>query len=298
MSTQCKSCGGDLPADAKFCLHCGAPAAPKESACPDCSAVNPADAKFCKNCGVALSTASAKQAKAKTKPARTPATSAAASLSPHHRLILSSVAAAALIVTSVYYYIVFVQAESGKNTWQSPHNTQQAQAAADDHDHDHDHDHDADHTGNTNFQPPSEADFEAAKNQLSQSPDDPALNTHLGNLYFDSGKYAEAIPYYQKALSQNPDDPDVIVDLGVCYFNLDDYQTAKTQFQQALTIAPKHVNALYNLGVVAVQMGNVDELIQHWTLLREVAPNSQQAQRAMQILDQIHKNVSQPQGDG
>ncbi|NIS38567.1 tetratricopeptide repeat protein, partial [Candidatus Saccharibacteria bacterium] len=130
------------------------------------------------------------------------------------------------------------------------------------------------------------------------NPNDAELNTKMGNLLFDSGKYSEAIPYYQKSIQLQPNNPDVIVDLGVCYFNLEQYEKAKEQFELAYQIDSQHVNALYNLGVVSIQLGEVNKLIKYWGELRDIAPNSQQAQRATQILNQIHQNVEQGAGSG
>src|SRR6266481_2538604 len=48
---RCSRCGGDCPADAKFCGQCGAALI---SGCPSCGAANPPDHKFCGQCGAPL----------------------------------------------------------------------------------------------------------------------------------------------------------------------------------------------------------------------------------------------------
>jgi ribosomal protein L40E len=45
---QCRRCQANNPADAKFCMSCGAPMG---LMCPQCNAGVPADAKFCPHCG-------------------------------------------------------------------------------------------------------------------------------------------------------------------------------------------------------------------------------------------------------
>src|SRR5438876_6001827 len=47
----CAKCNYDNPADALFCMKCGAQV---ESRCSFCNTVNPADANFCRKCGGAL----------------------------------------------------------------------------------------------------------------------------------------------------------------------------------------------------------------------------------------------------
>jgi len=81
--------------------------------------------------------------------------------------------------------------------------------------------------------------------------------------------------------------------MGVCYFQQEDYTKAKELFQKALDIDPNHVYALYNMGIVDIRMGDVEGLIKAWTKLIEIAPNSPQAQRAKQILDEAHQQVEQ-----
>src|SRR5713226_5101108 len=50
----CAKCNYDTPADALFCMKCGAKA---ENRCSSCDTVNPADANFCRKCGGALGAA-------------------------------------------------------------------------------------------------------------------------------------------------------------------------------------------------------------------------------------------------
>ena len=47
----CAKCNYDNPADALFCMKCGAKV---ENLCSSCNTVNPAEAKFCRKCGGAL----------------------------------------------------------------------------------------------------------------------------------------------------------------------------------------------------------------------------------------------------
>lgn len=204
-------------------------------------------------------------------------------ISPRHLSVLMSVGLLAGLICGIYYYLNFVVPLAGKNKV-DPHQHTTAQT-------------DSRQTGGQSTESlpveplHSEEELNQLKAQVAADPENLELNVHTGNVLFDNGRFREAIPYYRKALQLNPNNPDVIVDLGVCYFNMKDYPAAREQFQLALKANPNHVNALYNMGVVAVQLGDVNELIQYWTKLHEVAPNSEQARRAMEILDQIHQQV-------
>ncbi len=48
---QCAKCNSDNPADALFCMTCGAKL---ENRCASCQIVNPVDANFCRKCGAVL----------------------------------------------------------------------------------------------------------------------------------------------------------------------------------------------------------------------------------------------------
>lgn len=60
---RCERCGGESPADARFCIDCGAPLVPAATGptarlagmrCPNCQTVNPENARFCVVCGHGL----------------------------------------------------------------------------------------------------------------------------------------------------------------------------------------------------------------------------------------------------
>jgi Double zinc ribbon len=62
----CDRCGGDSPADARFCIDCGAPVGAATTgpttrlagiACPSCNTNNPEHARFCVVCGRAFGAA-------------------------------------------------------------------------------------------------------------------------------------------------------------------------------------------------------------------------------------------------
>jgi cytochrome c-type biogenesis protein CcmH/NrfG/ribosomal protein L40E len=271
MSKKCHQCKAAIPANAKFCPQCGTTVAKiAEKTCPKCQAANPATATFCVECGTILQS--------------TLLTSAPGSLKQYFWPLLSTVLLG-VIISGVYYYFNFVEPLQKKVAGTNPHNNSTAVASQNNSA--------AQTTEDEHVHAPTETEIKAVADKLAANPNDETLNIQMGNMLFDSGRYDEAIPYYKKALSINPNNPDVIVDLGVCYFNQKDYVAAKQQFELANKLDPNHVNALYNLGVVSVQNGDINALIKYWNKLQEVAPQSPQAQRAMQILNQIHQDVDQ-----
>lgn len=78
----CKRCGGDNPADARFCIDCGATLVSATTGpttrlaainCPACQTHNPEHARFCVVCGRSLGKATAPQAARSAPPQRAPA---------------------------------------------------------------------------------------------------------------------------------------------------------------------------------------------------------------------------------
>src|SRR5260370_22333208 len=65
----CAKCNYDNPADALFCMKCGAKV---ENRCSSCNTVNPADARFCRKCGGALGTGAPASSPSPATAAQTP----------------------------------------------------------------------------------------------------------------------------------------------------------------------------------------------------------------------------------
>src|SRR6266403_4988441 len=64
----CAKCNHDNPADALFCMKCGAKV---EIGCSSCGTANPADANFCRKCGEALGAGASVSPASATKAANT-----------------------------------------------------------------------------------------------------------------------------------------------------------------------------------------------------------------------------------
>ncbi len=276
-----------MPATAKFCSECGTKVEVEKITCGECGAENKPGAKFCVECGSSLSAPVKKQVQkkqSKKEPASVEVKTSDAI--PDRSGIIGAVAAVAAMIVLTYAYFGMVAPISGKDVWSGdmPH----AQEAED-----HQHTPGDDHAHDTSSlpEPPSEEEVQAARDQLAADPENAELNINMGNILFDSQKYQEAVDYYAKAIAKQPNNADVLVDAGVCYFNMKDLTKANQYFNLALKANPQHINALYNLGIVALQNSEADKLIQYWTRLQEIAPSSQQAVRASQILQQIHQEV-------
>ena len=86
-------------------------------------------------------------------------------------------------------------------------------------------------------------------------PDDAKAHYNLGNAYFESGKYKEAIESYKQAIRINPDLAEAHVNLGVAYSKSGMNKEAIESYKQAIRIDPDGVKGHYSLGVVYADSG-------------------------------------------
>ncbi|MGB9627588.1 MAG: tetratricopeptide repeat protein [Thermodesulfobacteriota bacterium] len=93
-------------------------------------------------------------------------------------------------------------------------------------------------------------DIRLAKSILEKDPRNLKAWITLGNAYFDTDRYQEAIDAYSRALEIDPKNPDVRTDMGIMYRRLGQFDKAIEAFRQAARENPMHVNSRFNLGVV------------------------------------------------
>ena len=110
----------------------------------------------------------------------------------------------------------------------------------------------------------------------------------LGNEYFDSHQAQKAVDAYAKALALKPEDPNVLTDQGVMYRMLGQFDKAVATFQKANKQQPDHIQSLFNMGIVyANDLKKPAEAAKVWNKMIAIAPTSDQAAQARQMLSQL-----------
>ena len=142
-----------------------------------------------------------------------------------------------------------------------------------------------------------ETKVRALENVAEKDPKNAVARAQIGDLYYDAGKYPEAIKWYREALTLNPKDVNVSTDLGVSYYYNKDTDLAIDQLQKSLQIDPSHAKTLLNLGVVkAFGKRDLKGATEAWEKLVQVAPQTPEGQQAKQALDSLssaHGNIGQ-----
>jgi cytochrome c-type biogenesis protein CcmH/NrfG len=134
--------------------------------------------------------------------------------------------------------------------------------------------------------PLDESRAQSLRTTAEQNPRDVSSRVQLGNMYFDAGRFPEAVRWYEDALEIEPRDANVSTDLGIAYYYTNQPDKALAQFDHSLQVDPKHSKTLLNVGVVrAFGKQDLEGAAKAWQRVIEVAPDSPEARAARQALD-------------
>ena len=129
--------------------------------------------------------------------------------------------------------------------------------------------------------------------QLKLTPNDPQLLAEIGNIYYDTQSFNDAIGYYKQSLAIK-DDPNVRTDMGTAYFYAGDADTALAEFDRTLKSFPKFDNALFNTGMVKFQAKmDVAGAVAAWEALLKQNPNHARKAEIEQMIARAkqHANI-------
>jgi cytochrome c-type biogenesis protein CcmH/NrfG len=127
--------------------------------------------------------------------------------------------------------------------------------------------------------------------QLKNSPNDPTLLAHAGNIYFDAQQFPEAVNYYQKSLAIDGKNTDVRTDLGTAMWSMGNADGAIEEFNKALQHQPDKGTALFNLGIVKWQ-GKMDipGALAAWNQLLKTNPNYPDRAKVEELVAQVQQH--------
>lgn len=127
---------------------------------------------------------------------------------------------------------------------------------------------------------------------IAQDPRNLAAIIALGNAYYDSGQWKQAVAAYERALAIEPRNTDVRTDMGTALRNMGMSDRAIVEYRRALSYEPGHQNARYNLGVVyAYDKRDYPSAIKTWEDLLRIAPNHPQSENMRSCIITFRKVV-------
>lgn len=116
---------------------------------------------------------------------------------------------------------------------------------------------------------------------------DPQSLASLGDEYFESSNYKQAIEIYKKALEINPDDIDTLNDLGLAYHYTGNSDLAEEVLIKGTEIAPEFQRIWLTLGFVLKSVGKNDEARSVLQKVVEMGPDNEIGQEAIRMLGQL-----------
>lgn len=130
-------------------------------------------------------------------------------------------------------------------------------------------------TQNNEMTPDQNNRISTLEMETSLKPENVGAWIQLGNLYFDTNQFEEAIKAYKKALELEPNDPNVWTDLGVIYRRSGKPRQAIEAFDKAIELDPSHEVSQLNKGIVLMHdLDDIQGAIKAWEELVKVNPSA------------------------
>jgi cytochrome c-type biogenesis protein CcmH/NrfG len=130
--------------------------------------------------------------------------------------------------------------------------------------------------------------------RLKAEPNNAALLAEIGNIYYDTQQYPEAVRYYGDSLKADPANPNVRTDMATAYYYLGDADRALSEFENSLKYNPRHAQTLFNLGMVKWEAKmDASGALAAWQKLLESNPDYPERAKVEQLIAQVkqHQNL-------
>ena len=125
----------------------------------------------------------------------------------------------------------------------------------------------------------------ALKARIDADGGDAEARVQLGDMYFDSERFADATKWYEDALRVDPKNVNASTDLGIAYYYMNQPDRALEQFDRSLAIDPRHTKTFLNIGIVrAFGKQDLEGAAKAWQRVVDLAPTSPEAGMARQAL--------------
>lgn len=118
-----------------------------------------------------------------------------------------------------------------------------------------------------------ERELQSFRDILAADPKNIKAATRLGDLLYDAGRHAEAIPYYQQAFELDRTNVNVSTDLGTSLWYSGRADEALAQYARSLEVNATHPQTLFNIGIVKLDGKNDPAgAIEAWERLLDAHP--------------------------
>ena len=111
----------------------------------------------------------------------------------------------------------------------------------------------------------------------------------LGRLYMDLNMPQRAIPFFLKVIEHNPNTVEAHVRLGWLYTTLKAFDKAELHLQTAIEKMPGLTLAYHGLAEIYTKQGHLQKAIDVYRHITEIAPDDDDARKALQNLEHLKK---------
>jgi Flp pilus assembly protein TadD len=112
---------------------------------------------------------------------------------------------------------------------------------------------------------------------LAVTTDNWRVESALGNVLANAGRYEEALPHFETSLRLRPDDPGAHYGVGLALYGLGRPDDAVGEYREALRLDPTLWRAHNTLGTYLVGRGDVDAALYHFSEAVRLNPNAADA---------------------
>jgi cytochrome c-type biogenesis protein CcmH/NrfG len=148
--------------------------------------------------------------------------------------------------------------------------------------------------GNSQQRIQAAAQIPDLKKMAEKGPGNADIWIKLGNIYFDTNRYLEAIDAYQKALELRPDNANVWTDLGVMFRRSEQPQKAIESFDMAIKSDTSHEVSRFNKGIVLLyDLNDPEGALEAWEGLLKINPFAQapNGHNVAEIYEMVKKDL-------
>ena len=137
-----------------------------------------------------------------------------------------------------------------------------------------------------------ERQLQALRGIVASDPRNAKAAIELGNMLYDAGRYAEAIPVYQQAFALQPANVEVSTDLGTALWYSGRPDEALAQYSKSLAINPAHAHTLFNIGIVTLD-GKHDGVgaLAAWQRLLETNPDYPDKAKVQELMTRARQSA-------
>ena len=118
--------------------------------------------------------------------------------------------------------------------------------------------------------------------------DRPAL-LELANLYYDAGKFDQAVPFYDRALAIDRNDPNVLTDAGNAYWQSGNPAKALEYLREDQQRFPSHWQSAVNLFLLAASQRNASLASDALDSVKRSNPNFEKLPEMERILGELRR---------